>query len=50
MMLIEQHDVIEQHGPERQELAAAQAFDGHLAAPLEEVLEQAIKGFDRLGA
>src|SRR5215207_6489699 len=50
LMLIEQDQLIEQHGSERQELAAAQALDGHLAAPLKEVLEEAIEGFDRLGA
>ena len=27
-MLIEQHDLIEQHGPEGHKLAAVQAFDG----------------------
>src|SRR5258708_20487747 len=50
VMLIEQHQLIEQHGPQRQELAAAQALDRHLAAPLKDVLEQAIERFDRLGA
>jgi hypothetical protein len=50
MMLIEQDQLIEQHGPEGQELAATQALDGHLPTPRKEVLEQAIEGFDRLGA
>jgi hypothetical protein len=50
MMLIEQDKLIKQHGAERQELAAAQAFDGHLSAPFKEILEQAVERFDRLGA
>src|SRR5262245_45072761 len=50
MMLIEQDKLIQQHGAERQELAAAQAFDGHLSAPFKEVLEQAVEWFDRVGA
>ena len=49
-MLIEQDELIEQHGAERQELAAAQALDGHLPAPFKEVLEQAVERFDGLRA
>jgi hypothetical protein len=50
LMLIEQDQLIEQHSPEGQELAAAQTLDRHLAAPLKNVLDQAIEMFDGLGA
>ena len=49
-MLIEQDELIQQYGSERQELTASQAFDGHLAAPFKEILEQAVERFDRLRA
>ena len=39
LMLIEQDQLIEEHGPEGQELAAASACDGPLPTPLKEVLE-----------
>src|SRR5262247_2668469 len=50
LVLIKQDQLIEEHGPKGQELAAAEALDGHLATPLKDVFEQAIEGFDRLGA
>jgi hypothetical protein len=39
LRLIEQDELIKQHGAESQELAAAQALDGHLPTPFKEVLE-----------
>jgi hypothetical protein len=50
MVLIEQDQLIEEHGPEGQQLAAAQALNQHLPVPLKEVFEQAVERFNGLGA
>ena len=49
-MLIEQHRLIEQDHVESQQLAAVQALDRHLTAPLKEPFEQPIEQFDSPGA
>ena len=50
LVLIDQGELRQQHSPERQELTPRQAFNRHVAAPLKDVLEQAIEGFNRVRA
>ena len=46
--LIEQNQLIEQHGTQNDQLGAFQAFDRYLASPFEYILEQTIERFDGL--
>ncbi|HSX82202.1 MAG TPA: hypothetical protein VLQ80_27035 [Candidatus Saccharimonadia bacterium] len=45
-MLIEQHHLINDDDPQRQQLRSLQAFHGHPHAPLKDSFEQPIKRFD----
>src|SRR5262245_36428660 len=47
-MLIEQDQLIQDYGSQGQQLRPLQALDRHLDAPLKDILEQAIEGFNGL--
>jgi len=47
-MLIEQHQLINDNGAQRQQLRAPQAFHWHLCAPLKDILEQTLEQFNGL--
>ena len=49
-MLIEQGKLIEEDRTQGEQLTAVQAFDGYLATPFEDIVEQAIEGFNGLGS
>lgn len=49
-MLIEQGKLIKEDRTQGEQLTAVQALDGHVATPFEAIFEQAIEGFDGLGA
>jgi hypothetical protein len=49
-MLIEQGKLIKEDRTQGEQLTAVQAFDGHLAIPFEDIVKQAIEGFDGLGS
>ena len=48
LMLIEQHQLINDNGAQRQQLRAPQAFHWHLCAPLKDILEQTLEQFNGL--
>jgi hypothetical protein len=48
LKLMKQNQLIEQHGPQYNQLGALQTFDRDLTSPLKDVLEQAIKGLNGL--
>lgn len=48
--LIEKNELIKEDRPQNNQLGAVEAAHRHLPAPLKDVLEQAIKGFNRPGS
>ena len=48
LVLIEQHELINDNGAQRQQLRAPQALHRHLGTPLKHIFEQTIERFNRL--
>src|SRR5262245_59742395 len=48
LMLLEQDQLIEDYCSQGQQLRPLQALHGHLHAPLKDILEQAVEGFNGL--
>jgi len=47
-MLIEQHQLIDEHGAQRQQLRPLQTLDGYLHPPFKHVFEQPVERLDSL--